>query len=110
VIGSGSSLDHEDNKNILAAIQTHRSQALSELGAGYYSFGDSKIIHYQRARSAVGGMVGLIYSLPDPLVTDLRVDWLEEKVLPALSSLLKAMEKNGRLKKKSRANRDNEIS
>jgi len=71
------------------------------MGAGYFSFGPDKMFHYRRARGAVGGILGMIYSRQDDEISSLQPDDLQQKVLPALSSLLRAMErKSGRSSKK----------
>jgi excisionase family DNA binding protein len=77
----------------LTRLNALRSEVLSEMGAGYFSFGPDKIFHYRRARGSIGGILGLIYSRKDDEISAFHPDDLEQKVLPALSSLLRAMEK-----------------
>jgi excisionase family DNA binding protein len=88
-------------------LKTLLSEALSEMGAGYFSFGSDKVFHYRRARGAIGGILGMIYSRQDDEISSLRPDDLQLKVLPALSSLLRAMErKSSRSGKKTKSSDD----
>ena len=72
-----------------------RREVLEALGAGFFSYGQLKVVWYQRARSCVGAIVGLLQS--DPAAIEKHQDtlfFLEKKLLPAFSSLLKKMERS----------------
>jgi excisionase family DNA binding protein len=63
------------------------------LGAGYYSYGANKVRHYSEARAALGGAIALVCGCADEV--DGKADlWLvEQKLIPAVTSLIRKMEK-----------------
>jgi excisionase family DNA binding protein len=83
-----------DKDGLLGRVRSLRWEVLSELGAGFYSYGQDKTLHYQRARAAVGGILGLIYGEPEEFELRRELSLLEHQVLPAFSSLLKAIDKS----------------
>jgi len=92
------------DREFLARLSALGSEVLSEMGAGYFSFGPDKIVHYRRARGSIGGILGMIYSRKDDEISSFHPDDLEQKVLPALSSLIRAMErKNNRSGKNTKS-------
>ncbi len=74
-------------------FKTFRDEVLMALGAGYYSYGKKKASFYSDARARLGALLGLIYAdnhlLGENTAT---IEAVEEKLIPAISSLIKKME------------------
>ncbi len=69
-------------------------EILENLGAGFYSYGDIKCYHYRKARGSIGAALALAYSREDiSKKWEKDVFFVETKVLPAFSSLIKKVER-----------------
>lgn len=66
------------------------------LGAGYYSFGKKhKILYYQKARAAYGAFLSVLLSDPEHSGRfNPELLYIQEKLLPAMSALIRKMEKS----------------
>jgi len=62
------------------------------LGAGYYSYGTTKSRYYREARAALGSAVALVCAAGSSKYID-DLGLLEQKLIPALTSLIKKMER-----------------
>jgi len=84
-------------QEIRTRINDLRFVVLENLGAGYYTFGRSKCACYDTARNAIGATVALVLSdtgLSERFAVD--VLFLQQKVLPAFSSLIIKIERSQR--------------
>lgn len=95
-----SSLFPENRPDLLKKFMTLKTEALENLGAGFYSFGNrSKAILYNRSREKIGGMLSLVYFYQ---VKDAKpskeILKIEEELMPAYSSLIRRMEKKSEKK------------
>jgi excisionase family DNA binding protein len=68
-------------------------QVLEQLGAGYYSYGDTKKQQYIEARASIGSILGLLYPLREQFASMSKtLSFLEEECIPAIASLLRKLE------------------
>lgn len=68
---------------------------VKSLGAGYYSYGATKVRYYSEARAQVGGALGLLYQDPKAKAKwAADVAFIESDLVPALSSLIKKIERS----------------
>ncbi len=78
-------------------VKQLQSVILEALGSGFYSYGFEKKRHYLQARSAMGGIIGLLhpYRYHQDIGPKLRplLDFLEEECLQAIASLIRKIER-----------------
>ena len=74
-------------------LMKRRLEVISELGAGFYSFGKDKLRHYQNARSGLGAIVTLIDAFCDEPRAKECADFVARECIPALGSLIRKLEK-----------------
>ena len=73
-------------------LESAKNRFFYSLGAGYYSYGNVKLRHYSEARAALGGAIALVCATgPRSVKADIRC--VEQKLIPALTSLIKKMER-----------------
>ena len=79
-------------------VEELRLGVFENLGAGYYSFDFShKCRFYNQARANTGSIIALILGSEDQaLVWDKEVSVLKEELLPALSALIRKIEKRAK--------------
>ena len=79
------------NSRVAALLEEQRLKVISELGAGYYSYGKYKNQCYIEARYSLGAMLAVLEAFPDDGLTKAR-EFIELECLPALGSLIKKIE------------------
>ena len=83
-------------------LRALRSDIVEALGAGYYSFGRAKIEWYSQARGLLGAGLGLLYSEEDYFKTyGPEITFIETKLMPAFSALLRKLERGDRPSQRS---------
>ena len=82
---------------LLERVKQLQAVILEALGSGFYSYGFEKKRHYLQARSAMGGIIGLLhpYRYHQDIGPKLRphLDFLEEECLQAVASLIRKIER-----------------
>jgi excisionase family DNA binding protein len=69
--------------------------ALEALGSGFYSYSREKLYHYQRARSFIGGILAILNSSTHFTKTwKNEMNFLENELIPAITSIIKLQERN----------------
>lgn len=87
----------EEEDSLTTRVQAIRADIIESLGAGYHSYGMTKLECYSRARALCGAVLGLLYSEEARLKTYAgEVAFIERKLMPAFSALLKKIERGGR--------------
>lgn len=83
---------HSSEPEILLEL---KFAALRNLGAGYYSFDfQTKCDFYRKSRASIGSLLAIVFSREEwKSAHQKEVAFLEQKVLPALSALIRKMEK-----------------
>jgi hypothetical protein len=89
---------HKENKEdvtdlLKGRLLDLRLEAFAEMGAGYFSYGPAKAEHYQKARAAVGSIIGLLESLDANEQEKRGVAFLRDEIMPSFSSLLRMLDR-----------------
>ena len=81
-----------------AIFEELKNTTLKNLGAGYYSYDlRLKCDFYRKSRASIGSLLAILYSRKDWVETHKKeIHFLEEKALPALSALIRKMEKRAK--------------
>lgn len=82
---------NHSNAQIAKFLEDHKVKVISEIGAGYYSYGKYKNECYVRARYSLGSIVALLEAFPEDCLTKAR-EFIELECLPALGNLIRKIE------------------
>ena len=86
----------KQNSGVLTKqLKEIEDNVIKALGAGYYSYGAKKAYYYSEARAQIGSAVALVYR-DKTVLSDWQkdIEFVEFKLIPALSSLIKRMERS----------------
>ena len=79
------------NAQIAKFLEEHKIKVISEIGAGYYSYGKYKNECYVRARYYLGSIVALLEAFPEDSLIKAR-EFIELECLPAFGNLIRKIE------------------
>ena len=87
--------DWSDSSTDPKLMDELKNATLINLGAGYYSYDlGLKVNFYRKARASIGSLLAILFSRKDWVEAHQKeIHFLEEKTLPALSALIRKMEK-----------------
>lgn len=86
----------DETPDLAAFVDARCRDVLSHLGAGYYGFGAAKRLNYDKARAAIGSIIGVL-AADAPLYQrhQKAAQFLERDVLPAFGSLMRKLDGRG---------------
>ena len=81
------------NPGLSAYLENQRITVISEIGAGFYSFGKYKNECYVKARYSLGSIVALLEAFPEESLTKAK-EFIGSECLSAMGNLIRKLEKN----------------
>lgn len=81
------------NPALSAHLEEQRIKVISEIGAGFYSYGKYKNECYVKARYSLGSIVALLGAFPEESLSKAK-EFIESECLPAIGNLIRKLEKN----------------
>ena len=80
------------NPTLSSQLEKQRMTVISEIGAGFYSYGKYKNECYVKARYSLGSIVALLEAFPEQKLVKAQ-EFIESECLPAIGNLIRKLEK-----------------